>query len=771
MRLVDVLDEVTDHLERDEQFTCFHMDGQTVPIDDYLEIRPENAHRVRRLIEQGRLILGPWFVQPDLMLVGGEGLIRNLMLGYREAVRHGGQPMKLAYMCDMFGHPGIMPQILNGFGIGAALLGRGTNEHTHPAHFRWRGPDGSEVCVFKENDTEAYGSWNYHVRRPAGGDTPDEAKLVELARDFIEYEISRDPNVPHVLVMDGHDHCPVWKPASRALALLGRRLPRYRWVHDSLNDYAAAMQEWREAMPVFTGELRHTARKRGPFLFLISNTLSSRLPLKQSNDALLSLLGRWVEPMSLWANRQGAAIPDTYLPLAWRYLLLNHPHDSICGCSIDQVHRDMLYRFDQCRLIAEGVLARATRQLSGAVASPPQGPPAGMQVTVFNPQPQGQRRTIELELEMPPDWPSRFVEGFGYEQKNGFVISDAAGRAVPYQLISLRRGVAKKGDPHTIALTVDLPALGFMTLSVRPDVYTRVMGTLRTGPASAANEHVAFAIDPNGLLSLTHKATGQTFAGLLSLEDTGEIGDGWFHAEPVNNRTVVAGGPATVSCLEDGPIQVSFRIDRTLQLPARMNPATASRASDLVALRVSHTLTLRAGEPYLDVTTHVENNARNHRLRLLLPTGRKTDEYFVDEPFALLSRPVGLDCSTADWKEPDVAERSMWSIAGLADGHGGLAFVSGGGLKEVAALADEPRTLAVTLFRGYDRTVGTAGEPDGLLLGPLTIRYALAPFAGPPDPAGLMPPAPPARLRPVRDLSDRRRKRPGVFGALFAVRV
>src|SRR5207253_2215062 len=32
---------------------------------------------------------------------------------------------------------------------------------------------------------------------------------------------------------------------------------------------------------------------------------------------------------------------------AWRDLLRNHPHDSICGCSCDEVHRDMLVRYEQ----------------------------------------------------------------------------------------------------------------------------------------------------------------------------------------------------------------------------------------------------------------------------------------------------------------------------------------------------------------------------------------------------------------------------------------
>ena len=45
----------------------------------------------------------------------------------------------------------------------------------------------------------------------------------------------------------------------------------------------------------------------------------------------------------------GLPYPQGYLDVAWRWLIQNHPHDSICGCSIDAVHEDMFYRFHQTR--------------------------------------------------------------------------------------------------------------------------------------------------------------------------------------------------------------------------------------------------------------------------------------------------------------------------------------------------------------------------------------------------------------------------------------
>src|SRR5258706_266196 len=97
LRLVRTVDLVLDTLERDPAFTCFMLDGQTIRLDDYLEVRPENAERLRSLARAGRLLTGPWYVQPDEFLVGGESLIRNLQLGRRMAEPYGGA-MPVGYL-------------------------------------------------------------------------------------------------------------------------------------------------------------------------------------------------------------------------------------------------------------------------------------------------------------------------------------------------------------------------------------------------------------------------------------------------------------------------------------------------------------------------------------------------------------------------------------------------------------------------------------------------------------------------------------------------
>ena len=120
MSLVDVVDEVLDRLEADPKLR-FTLDGQLATVDDYLEIRPEANERIRKLVDEGRLAIGPWQTLMDEFLVDGETTLRNLETGLAGAAELGGA-MRIGYLPDMFGHIAQMPQIL-----GAASPRRSTS--------------------------------------------------------------------------------------------------------------------------------------------------------------------------------------------------------------------------------------------------------------------------------------------------------------------------------------------------------------------------------------------------------------------------------------------------------------------------------------------------------------------------------------------------------------------------------------------------------------------------------------------------------------------
>lgn len=115
IRLVEMIDHLLKVLDKEPELR-FMLDGQTVVLEDYLEIRPENKARLKKYIKEGKLLIGPWHVLPDECLVSGEALVRNLLLGHR-IPQEFGRVMKVGYLPDIFGHIAQMPQILRGFEI------------------------------------------------------------------------------------------------------------------------------------------------------------------------------------------------------------------------------------------------------------------------------------------------------------------------------------------------------------------------------------------------------------------------------------------------------------------------------------------------------------------------------------------------------------------------------------------------------------------------------------------------------------------------------
>ena len=145
-RLVNLIDRAIEILSAEPELR-FVMDGQTVVLEDYLAVRPEQRKCLQRLAREGRIVFGPWYVLADQFLEGPEAAIRNLQLGFKDAAEFGG-PMLHGYVPDSFGAIATLPLLLNGFGIRSANFGRGrANVTGSDILFRWRWLDNSEVLT------------------------------------------------------------------------------------------------------------------------------------------------------------------------------------------------------------------------------------------------------------------------------------------------------------------------------------------------------------------------------------------------------------------------------------------------------------------------------------------------------------------------------------------------------------------------------------------------------------------------------------------------
>lgn len=763
-RLVRLLDMALADIDKGALRGPFTTDGQAVVLDDYLEVRPECEAQVKAAVRKGDFKVGPWFVLPDEWLVSGEALIRNLELGRATARRYGGEPSNAGFVCDLFGHISQLPQIFAGFGIKSAFVWRGI-EPRKDAFFWWVGADGTRVLSYRFPRT-AYCDYSWDVRRCHQRDSVFDAERAKRDLDAnLAREARRIPAGP-ILLFDGGDHLEY--DLDYYSALFSRKTSAsfpYQVRHSTLDEYLAAIAGLGDGITdQVTGELRETAQC--PSIedqqWLIPGVLSSRVWIKQANSRCQSLLCNWAEPFSAAAHEFGGqGYPQGFLDVAWRWLLLNHPHDSICGCSIDAVHEDMKYRFAQCEQIAEST----TRESLLALAAAIEGPigEKEIRVLVANPLPRTLDEVVDITLQIPVEW-GTFNEFFGFEPKPGFRVYTADGTEVPYQRIAQDMNRAKtralpRHFPHvyrtndvTIALRLVLPALGYTSFTVREGsmapkdeiVLASMLPTrhptfpgLATSERSLANDLLAVVVESNGTLTLTDKRSGSVYTRLLTFEDVADIGDGWYHGQAVNDQAFVSlAAPSDVALVANGPQLACLRIRTTLRVPAEFKFDRMMRSEEFASLVIDSRVTLRAGSDRLEIETTIHNNARDHRLRVLFPTGTGAESFLADSAFDVVERPIELPANNHLRRELalETAPQQTWTAV---QGKGrGLALIAPG-LHETAVRDQPDRPLALTLFRATRRTVFTDGEPAGQLQGGLNFRYWIVPVRGEADRVGL----------------------------------
>ncbi len=454
LRLVQLVDRLLEILEHDSEYRCFTLDGQTVVLEDYLTMRPEKREQLARFIASGRILIGPWHILPDEFLVSPESTIRNLLHGEREASSFGVK-MKIGYIPDPFGHIGQMPQILQGFGIDTAALQRGLDSQA--CEIWWQAPDGSKVLT-------AYLRDGYYNASQLPMDSAEGfvGQVDRLAKSLL-------PNLAtgQVLLMHGDDFKEPSPETSGIISGANRLLDGDSLIHSNLPAYFEAVREeiqsGRLELPVVSGELR--SPRRVPVL---AGVLSSRMWIKQRNFACETLLEKWASPFSAIASADYhtephppsqpsedylLGDPQSILHEAYTVLMQCHPHDSICGCSIDQVHNEMKVRFDQVDQIGESLTQASLGYLARSVDTRTNGNPLGS-IVVFNPSPN--LRTDDISFS---------INGLAGIEK--YELVDDRGGLIPYEEIGREE---KELFMVTVPMGFLIEALGGPSVGTPPEI-------------------------------------------------------------------------------------------------------------------------------------------------------------------------------------------------------------------------------------------------------------------------------------------------------------
>jgi alpha-mannosidase len=719
-RLVELIDELLD----DPATDGFLLDGQTVVLEDYLELRPERASELAAALRQGKVEAGPWFVLPDELIPGGEGLVRNLLAGRHtlRALRADSPPV--LYCPDSFGHPAALPDLARGFGKETVILWRGFGGARGPEvdSVWWSAPGGARVLL-------------HHLTRSGyelGSNLPADPAAARERWARIRREFGSRPGAGIALLLNGADHHARQRQLAAALSVLGQAAKPDVIEASSLTRYQRelATRVAGQSLPDVSGELRDSYG----FTWTLQGTLASRTPQKRRYAMAEQELVRDAEPWAAIARFQGARSRRHLTRAAWRPLLLCQPHDTLCGCSIDAVARAMDARLETVSAQAAGLREDSVHDLVGHDREAARQSASDWRSVVLvrnrAARPRSGVAIVEFSVKLtdiPVGPGSRHVR---YDAQRGR-LSHPTWPVEPSQLLDAADLHERTESPRAYpdndmvahlwsAVWVDdVPAYGVLSVPTtghqRPPSW--VPKTVTVKGRSMANEHLTLRWDARGRITLEQPQAGRTIRGLLEWESLGDSGDLYT---PSIRRKKLAPRLRGTTVVHRGPL--SAAVEQRWMLASR---------GERVDIRLR--LVLDAGAAFLRVGVLGDNSALDHRLRLRFRTDIKRGVTVADAAFGPVERaPLTVPAKHATM-ETVVPTAPLHRYVSLFDPKRGATLFSDGSTEYESTGSD----ILVTLLRSVGELSrsdiperpGHAGwpapTPDAQCLGPFEAEFGL----------------------------------------------
>ena len=180
---------------------------------------------------------------------------------------------------------------------------------------------------------------------------------------------------------------------------------------------------------------------------------------------------------------------------------------------------------------------------------------------------------------------------------------------------------------------------------------------------------------------------GPWLSGLGRLVDDGDEGDTYNYSPPASDVVIDRPVSVDVEVVERGPVRGRLRVVRRYRWPERI---VAGARTGEREVEVATDLELRAGEELVRVTTTVDNQCRDHRLRAWFPLPAPAQASVAECAFGLVERGLTAEGGPHELGLPTFPSRRFVSAGGLTLLHEGLPEYQ---------LVDEGRALAVTLLR------------------------------------------------------------------------
>ncbi|WAD32878.1 mannosylglycerate hydrolase [Citrobacter braakii] len=727
--LVNNMEEILTRLEQDAEYKYYVLDGQTAVLEDYFAVKPENRQRVKALVQAGKLIIGPWYTQTDTTVVAGESIVRNLMYGIRDCMAFG-EPMKIGYLPDSFGMSGQLPHIYNGFGITRTLFWRGCSERhgTDKTEFLWQSSDGSEVTAQVLPLGYAIGKYL----------PEDEAGLRKRLDSYFEV-LEKASVTKEILLPNGHDQMPLQQNIFAVMDKLREIYPQREFVMSRFEEVFSAIDAHRDSLATLRGEFID-----GKYMRVHRTIGSTRMDIKIAHARIENKIVNLLEPLATLAWTLGFEYHHGLLEKMWKEILKNHAHDSIGCCCSDKVHREIVARFVLAEDMADNLIRFYLRKITDNMAQSDED-----KLVMFNLMPWPREEVINTTLRL---------------RGSQFRVLDGKGNEIPYFIRSRREidpGLIDRQIVHygnyepfmefDIQLSQILPSMGYRTLYIEPHVAGCQAAPATATSALLENAFWQISLNDDGTLCLRDKDSGIVYQRVLEIEESADDGDEYDYSPSREEWRLTSADADVHHQVIHEAWQSRAVIRYRMAVPLNLSERSARQRNGELGVEI--TVTLSHNSRRIEVDVRLDNQADDHRVRVLIPTPFATQEVLADTQFGSVMRPVQDEAMAhwqeEGWKEAPVPVWNLLNYAALQEGRNGLAVFSEG-LREFEVVGEAKKTFALTLLRG----VGLLGKedlllrpgrpsgikmpvPDSQMRGALHARLCLFSYSGTPLNAGL----------------------------------
>ncbi|MCA1057618.1 mannosylglycerate hydrolase [Rossellomorea aquimaris] len=721
--LVNNMEEIMDKLENDPDYPYYVLDGQTSILEDYFAVKPENRERVRHLVQAGKLIIGPWYTQTDEMVVGGESIVRNLLYGHKDSQEFGA-PMKIGYLPDSFGQSSQMPQIFNGFDIQYSIFWRGTSERhgTDKTEFYWESDDGSRVLVQLFPLGYAIGKY-----------LPEDEEALTKRIDKYFSVLDRGATTDHIILPNGHDQMPIQKNIDVIINKLQDLYPDREFFLSRYENIFHELEK-NEDLSVLSGEFLD-----GKYMRVHRSIFSTRMDIKAANTRIENKLTNVLEPLASIAHSLGFEYHHGFIELIWKEIMKNHAHDSIGCCCSDKVHREILNRFFIAEEKTDQLIEFYKRKITDSIKNES----GDDLLTAFNLLPYEREEVVTTKV---------------VSKLNAFTLEDMDGTAIPYEVVGkeildpglIDRQIVHYGnyDPfyeYSIQWKDTVPAMGYKAYRIKGTSHEAAEISLKeTDTHEVETDIYRLRVQANGTLHIKDKRDGSEMDQVLLLENGGDDGDEYDYSPLEGEKLIYSDQTAANISLRQNRYGVDLEIDVELNVPKDLDSRKAGKLDSTVS--VTWHVTIPQHQPVIQISATIENEAKDHRLRALIPTEIASSISWSDNQFGLIQRDV-VDGAMSVWEKEDWDERPdsiypMLSFVGLTDGDRGVSVLTNS-TREYEIIGGSFDTMAVTLFRsvgvlGKEELVRRPGRPSGIklptpdsqMIGKLQLDFALVMHKG-----------------------------------------